>query len=267
VAGDRILAVGTVTEMRRYATDKTEVVDLQGAFAMPGFIEGHGHFEGLGASLINLNLMSTKSWQEIVGLVAEKAKSVPAGDWIEGRGWHQEKWDIAPDRTVSGYPYNDLLSAAAPGHPVVLYHASGHGLIANAKAMELAGVSRETPDPIGGRIVRDSRGIPTGVFEENAMGLIGQSLAAWNNRRSEAQKQADFEKKVALASAECLGKGITSFQDAGSDFWDSTADLRKRGNCHCACGLCCCNLLQQTSPKWLIFHKSVSETGISAAGP
>lgn len=220
VAGDRILAVGTDAEMRRYATDKTEIIDLQGAFTMPGFIEGHGHFEGLGASLINLNLMPTKSWQEIVGLVAEKAKSVPAGDWIEGWGWHQEKWDTAPDRTVSGYPYHDLLSAAAPGHPVVLYHASGHGLIANAKAMQLAGISRETPDPIGGHIVRDSRGIPTGVFEENAMDLIGQSLATWNNRRSEAQKQADFEKKVALASVECLSKGITSFQDAGSNFWE-----------------------------------------------
>ncbi len=220
VAGDRILAVGSDAEMRLLANEKTEVVDLQGAFAMPGFIEGHGHFEALGTSLINLNLMSTKSWQEIVQLVAEKAKSVPPGEWIEGRGWHQEKWNIAPDRTVSGYPYNDLLSAAAPGHPVVLYHASGHGLIANAKAMEIAGVSRETPDPIGGRIVRDTRGVPTGVFEENAMGLIDQSLEAWGNRRSEAQKQADFEKAVALAAQECLGKGITSFQDAGSDFWE-----------------------------------------------
>lgn len=220
VAGSRILAVGSDAEMRLLANDKTEVIDLQGAFAMPGFIEGHGHFTSLGASLINLNLMPTKSWQEIVGLVAEKAKSVPAGEWIEGRGWHQEKWDIAPDRTVSGYPYNDLLNAAAPGHPVVLYHASGHGLIANAKAMELAGVSRETPDPIGGRIVRDARGNPIGVFEENAMGLIGQSLAAAQNRRSEAQKQADFEKIVALAGQECLSKGITSFQDAGSDFWE-----------------------------------------------
>lgn len=220
VAGDRILAVGSDAEMRLLANEKTEIIDLQGAFAMPGFIEGHGHFASLGASLINLNLMPTKNWQEIVQLVAEKAKTVAPGEWIEGRGWHQEKWDISPGRTVSGYPYHDLLSAAAPGHPVVLYHASGHGLIANAKAMELAGVSSETPDPIGGRIVRDTRGNPTGVFEENAMGLIGQSLADWQNRRSEAQKQADFEKIVALAAAECLGKGITSFQDAGSDFWE-----------------------------------------------
>ena len=122
---------------------------------MPGFIEGHGHFLGLGQSRQNLNLMHTESWEEITNLVAEKAKSTPEGEWIEGRGWHQEKWNTSPGRTVNGYPYHDALSAAAPNNPVVLYHASGHGLIANAKAMEAAGISRETPDPVGGRIVRD----------------------------------------------------------------------------------------------------------------
>ena len=220
VAGDRILAVGSDAEMRLLANEKTEVIDLQGAFAMPGFIEGHGHFEALGTSLINLNLMATKSWQEIVQLVAEKAKSVPPGEWIEGRGWHQEKWNIAPDRTVSGYPYNDLLSAAAPGHPVVLYHASGHGLIANAKAMEIAGISAETPDPVGGRIVRDAGGRAIGIFEENAMNLIDTPFANWNNTRAEAERIAEYDTIVAIASRECLRRGITSFQDAGSNWWE-----------------------------------------------
>jgi phenylalanyl-tRNA synthetase beta chain len=122
---------------------------------MPGFIEGHGHFLGLGQSLQNLNLMQTKSWEEITNLVAEKAKTTAPGAWIEGRGWHQEKWNASPGRTVNGYPYHDALSAAAPGHPVVLQHASGHALIANARAIELAGISSETSDPLGGRIVRD----------------------------------------------------------------------------------------------------------------
>ncbi len=219
VAGDRILAVGTDADIRLFAGDSTQIIDLQGAFAMPGFIEGHGHFAALGASLINLNLMATKSWQEITQMVAEKAKTVPAGEWIEGRGWHQEKWNVAPGRTVNGYPYNDLLNEAAPGHPVVLYHASGHGLIANTRAIALSGISRETPDPIGGRIVRDASGNLTGVFEENAMDLIGHSLENARNQRSEAVKQAEFEHTVALAAQECLSKGITSFQDAGSNFW------------------------------------------------
>ncbi len=220
INGERILAVGSDEEIKKLAGTKTEMVDLHGAFAMPGFIEGHGHFSSLGRSLQNLNLLSTKSWQEITGLVAEKAKTAKAGDWIEGRGWHQEKWTDSPGPTVNGYPYHDMLSAASPDNPVVLYHASGHGLIANEKAMQLAGISRETANPVGGRIVRDAKGNLTGVFEENAMDLIEKPFSVWKNRRSEAEQRAAFDKSVELASQECLAKGITSFQDAGSDFWE-----------------------------------------------
>ncbi|MBV6439728.1 MAG: amidohydrolase [Haliscomenobacteraceae bacterium CHB4] len=220
VAGDRILAVGSDEEIKKLAGDKTEIIDLQGAFGMPGFIEGHGHFAGLGQSLLNLNLMTTRSWQEIAGLVAEKAETTAPGEWIEGRGWHQEKWTVSPGSTVNGYPYHFALDSAAPNNPVVLYHASGHGLIANTQAMQLAGISRETGDPIGGRIVRDAKGNAVGVFEENAMNLIEKPLLDWKNRRTEAEKIAAFEKIVQLASQECLAKGITSFQDAGSDFWE-----------------------------------------------
>ncbi|MDX1912756.1 MAG: amidohydrolase family protein, partial [Saprospiraceae bacterium] len=220
VTAGRIVAVGADADIKKLAGKNTQMIDLEGAFAMPGFIEGHGHFSSLGRSLINLNLMQTKSWAEITGLVAEKTKSVAPGEWIEGRGWHQEKWSESPGETVNGYPFNTALSEASPQHPVVLYHASGHGLIANAKAIELAGISRETPDPVGGRIVRDARGNLTGVFEENAMALIERPFAAWENRRTEAEKVAAFEKAVQLAAAECRAKGITSFQDAGSSFWE-----------------------------------------------
>jgi len=220
IRGESILYVGNDVEAKAFADSTTELIDLQGAFAMPGFIEGHGHFLGLGQSLQNLNLMQTTSWEEITRLVAEKAKNTPPGEWIEGRGWHQEKWSTSPGRTVNGYPYHDALSAAAPGHPVVLKHASGHALIANARALELAGISRETSDPLGGRIVRDAAGNLTGVFEENAMDLVTKPLDTWKNKRSEAEKQAAFERTVELAAAACLKKGITSFQDAGSSFWE-----------------------------------------------
>ncbi|MBX2893660.1 MAG: amidohydrolase [Saprospiraceae bacterium] len=220
IGGDRILAVGTDDEMKKLAKPSTTLVDLEGAFAMPGFIEGHGHFSSLGRSLLNLNLLNTKSWQEITELVAEKAQTAQAGDWLEGRGWHQEKWTTSPGTTVNGYPYHDALSAAAPNNPVVLYHASGHGLIANERAMQLAGISRETSAPVGGRIVRDAKGNAVGVFEENAMDLIEKPFSEWKNRRSEAEKVAAFEKAIQLASEECLARGITSFQDAGSDFWE-----------------------------------------------
>ncbi len=220
IRGDTILFAGDDAGAKALAGPQTELVDLQGAFAMPGFIEGHGHFLGLGLSLQNLNLIHTENWNQIVDLVAQKARDTPEGEWIEGRGWHQEKWNESPGRTVNGYPYHDALSAVSPDHPVVLKHASGHALLANARAMQLAGISRETPDPVGGRIVRDASGTLTGVFEENAMELITTPLNAWKDQRSAAEKQAAFDRTVALASAECLSKGITSFQDAGSDFWE-----------------------------------------------
>ena len=220
VAGTRILYVGDEAGARAFATDSTKVIDLQGAFATPGFIEGHGHFISLGRSLENLNLMHTTSWEEIVQMAAEKAKSVPPGDWIEGRGWHQEKWKPSMERTVNGYPFHDALSAATPNNPMVLGHASGHALMANARAMELAGITGETADPVGGRIVRDASGRLTGVFEENAMDLIFAPLKAWKDKRPEGQKQADFDRASKLASDQCLARGITSFQDAGSDFWE-----------------------------------------------
>ncbi len=222
ILGDRILALGNDIDLKKLAGKNTQIIDLQGNFAMPGFIEGHGHFNSLGSSLQNLNLMNTKSWAEITGQVAEKTKSAKPGDWIEGRGWHQEKWSESPGATVNGYPFNTDLSAVSPNNPVVLFHVSGHGLIANAKAIELAGISSESSDPIGGRIVRDAGGKLTGVFEENAMDLILKPFSAWNNLRPEAERTATWEKATQLAATECLAKGITSFQDAGSNFWELT---------------------------------------------
>lgn len=218
--GDTILYVGDDAAARALAGPQTELLDLQGAFAMPGFIEGHGHFLGLGQSLQIVALGGATGWSEVVERVAQQAQKTPPGEWIEGRGWHQEKWAEPLERSVNGYPYHDDLSARTPDHPVVLRHASGHALLANAKAMQLAGISRETPDPVGGRIVRDARGNLTGVFEENAMGLITHPLTAQKNLRSEADRRAALERSVALAAEACLRNGVTSFQDAGSSFWE-----------------------------------------------
>ena len=147
IKGDRIIFTGSSADAAAYTGPETEVMELEGKFVMPGFIEGHGHFSGLGSSLMNLNFLKSKSWSEIVAAVGEKAKTAKPGEWITGRGWHQEKWLEALDREVLGYPYHDDLSAVSPDNPVVLRHASGHSLFANAKAMELAGVSAETLNP------------------------------------------------------------------------------------------------------------------------
>ncbi|NUO01868.1 MAG: amidohydrolase [Saprospiraceae bacterium] len=218
IKGDRIVKTGTTAEIERMKGEKTEVVDLNGQFVMPGFIEGHGHFSGLGASLMNLNFLKSKSWNEIVQAVGEKAKSTKPGAWITGRGWHQEKWTEPLDQQEQGYPYHDLLSEASPDHPVLLRHASGHSLFANKKAMELAGISAETPDPSGGRIVRNARGEAIGVFEERAMSLINTAYQEYLDGLSESDLKEQWLKGIELAEEECLKKGITSFQDAGSSF-------------------------------------------------
>lgn len=218
VKGDRILKTGTNEEIEQLKDDSTQVIDLEGRFAMPGFIEGHGHYAGLGNSLMNLNFLKSKSWDEIVSMVEDRAKTSRRNDWITGRGWHQEKWTKPIEKAVLGYPYHDALSAVSPDNPVILHHASGHSLFANAKAMELAGITADTPNPPGGEIVRDARGTAIGVFEERAMSLITSAYAVYLSSLSSEQKKEQWLKGIALAEEECLSKGITSFQDAGSSF-------------------------------------------------
>lgn len=215
IGGDRILWVGDSSEAEKWMGKDTRVYDLGGQFVMPGFIEGHGHFSGLGRMLENLNLMNARNWDEIVEQVAAAARKAQPGEWIYGRGWHQEKWDQRPDRNVLGYPFHDELSAATPSNPVILFHASGHSLFANEAAMNAAGISVETASPEGGEIVRDAGGRAIGVFEEEAMALV---RAAYNDYLEGLSKEQHIERWqgwIEAAEAECLRKGVTSFQDAG----------------------------------------------------
>ncbi len=215
--GDRILAVGTNEEVQVLATAATETVDLQGRFVMPGFIEGHAHFGNLGNSLLNLNLLATTSWQEIIDSVAARASRAKPGDWIYGRGWHQEKWtDLDAFETVDGYPLTEALSMVSPNNPVVLTHASGHGAMANAAAMKAAGINAETEDPAGGRILRNAHGEPIGVFEERATKQLYLALEAYYASLPPEQRKAEQRQSWRLAEQACLREGITSFQDAGT---------------------------------------------------
>jgi predicted amidohydrolase YtcJ len=214
----RFLKIGTNEEIKALKNDKTQVIDLDGKFAMAGFIEGHGHFSGMGKSLMNINLMESKNWEQIVNAVAEKAKTSKPGEWIYGRGWHQEKWDKSPARQFGGYPYHDQLSEVTPDNPVILVHASGHSIFANKKAMETVGISKETPNPDGGNIVRDPKGEAIGVFEETAAGIVGSAYYDYIKSLPKEVVYNNWLKGIQLAEKECLSKGITSFQDAGSSF-------------------------------------------------
>ncbi len=218
IQGDRISAVGSNREIRRLIGDKTRVIDLKGRLAIPGLIEGHGHFLSLGNAKRNLDLTNARDWQDIVQQVAAAVQKAEPGDWIEGRGWHQEKWDRAPRPSYDGYPTHRELSEVSPDNPVLLTHASGHMSIANAKAMSLAGVDHESADPPGGTILRDRNGMPIGVFRETAQRAVSRAHSRWQANRTAAQRAEVRAHSFELATRECLSKGITSFQDAGSSF-------------------------------------------------
>ena len=179
----------------------------------------------LGASKMSLNLRDVKNWDQIVAMVAAAAREAKPGTWIIGRGWHQAKWDPPPSPSVQGFPLHAALSKVSPNNPVWLTHASGHAGFANAEAMRLAGIDKNTPNPPGGEILKDAQGNPTGLFNEQAQNLIYRALAEYRAHlppteiASEARHQAD------LAARECVSKGITTFQDAGSPL--PTVDLLK----------------------------------------
>ncbi|UCF35317.1 MAG: amidohydrolase [Acidobacteriota bacterium] len=218
IVGSRIAAVGTIGEIEPFIGEKTRTVDLEGRLAIPGLIEGHGHFLGLGQSKLILDLTKAMSWEDIVEMVQEAVAQRSPGEWILGRGWHQEKWNSVPEKSVKGLPLHDELSAVSPTNPVLLEHASGHAVLANAKAMELAGVTSATRAPEGGAIVRDGEGRPIGVFRETAAGLIDEAFQESRSELSEADLRKDRLQMIDLATKECLKNGITSFQDTGASF-------------------------------------------------
>jgi hypothetical protein len=225
VRGGTILAVGSDEEIEAYVGPETEVVDLEGRLAIPGFIEGHGHFMGLGNAKMILDLTKVKDWNEIVTMVGEAAKTAEPGAWIQGRGWHQEKWASPPPGAVEGLPLHIGLSEVSPENPVILTHASGHAGFVNAKAMEVAGIDRNTPDPPGGTIVKGPEGEPIGALRETAQRLVRDALQQYLDQRPPEQRRADDEKRVELASEDLLSKGVVSFHDAGADF--ATIDFFK----------------------------------------
>jgi predicted amidohydrolase YtcJ len=235
VTRGRIDAVGTNTEIGKYIGPSTRVIDLAGKLAIPGFIEGHGHFTGLGAFKMTLNLRDARTWDDIVAMVGAAAREAKPGDWIIGRGWHQAKWDKVPNPNVQGFPVHDALSKASPNNPVLLTHASGHAGFVNQAAMKAAGITRDTPDPSGGAILKDDDGNPTGLLQERAQGLVSRAYGAWQASKPAAEREATARRELQLAAQECLSKGITTFEDAGSPF--ATIDLMKKMQTEDALGL------------------------------
>jgi len=202
VAGGRIVKVGSDDDIAPYIGPDTEVIELGGRLAVPGLIDAHAHVTGLGASLMTLDFRGTTSFREIIDMVAEKAASTPEGEWITGRSWDQNDW---PEKE---FPTHHALSEAVPDHPVFLRRIDGHAVIVNRKAMELSGITKETGNPDGGEILRDSNGEATGVFVDAAIGLVSRNVSS--------STPHDPLETIELAAQSCLAVGLTGVHDAGA---------------------------------------------------
>ncbi len=219
VKADTIVYAGLLAEAEKYLGDKTEIVDLKGATLTPGFIESHGHIMNLGYNELNLDLMSVKNYDELVAKVKDAVAKAQPGQWIIGRGWHQDKWDVKPEKMVKGFQTHEKLSEVSPNNPVFLRHASGHAGFANAKAMQMAGVNQLSVEKLGtnavegGEVIRDKFGNPTGIFNERAMSLITKYVPA-------PSKETDAQ-ALMLALNACARNGITGFHEASLDPKDS----------------------------------------------
>jgi len=200
--GDRIVAVGARRDAAAWIGSKTKQWEAPaGSTALPGIVDAHAHLFGLGHSLRELDLVGTSSYEEVVARTAARVAATPAGRWIRGRGWDQNDW------TAKAFPHHAALSAATPGVPVLLQRVDGHAALANARALALAGIDERTVAPAGGEIVRDARGVPTGVLIDRAVDLV---VAAIPPPTEEEEREA---LRLALAHAAALG--VTALHDAG----------------------------------------------------
>jgi predicted amidohydrolase YtcJ len=201
--GDRIVLVGSNQDALALRGDGTQVIDAQGAAVVPGLQDAHGHFTGLGASLQVLRLRGTTSYEQIVDMVRTRAASARAGEWIQGRSWDQNDWP------VKDWPTHTALTAAAPNNPVYLTRVDGHAALVNKAAMDAAGITRATPDPPGGRLIRADDGMPTGVLIDSAEDLVTGKIPPVSG--------AQLEEQIKLADAEARKLGLTTVHDAGTD--------------------------------------------------
>ena len=166
ISAGKVQFVGSKVETMSLRGPATRVVDAGGRTIIPGMTDAHAHLYGLGVVLRQVDLTGTRSYEEVIARVVAKAATLPKGTPVIGRGWDQNDW------SDTRLPVNTALTAATPDHPVVLTRVDGHAMLANAVAITKAGITAETKDPEGGRIVRDARGAPSGVFVDNAQRLL-----------------------------------------------------------------------------------------------
>jgi predicted amidohydrolase YtcJ len=205
VSAGKIVAVGSNEDIQKLKGPQTQVVDLGGHFVMPGFNDAHVHLGSGGFEKLNVNLVGSRSLDEMKQRIAARVKTAAAGEWIQGRGWDHTLW--VEQKT----PTRADIDSVTGDHPAIFNRVDGHIAIANSAALKAAGITAQTPDPHGGKIDRDDKGEPTGILRETAMGAVFSKIPP----PSAAQRRRAAE----LALADAAMHGITSAQD-NSDWED-----------------------------------------------
>jgi predicted amidohydrolase YtcJ len=206
VRGDRILAAGTNAEIEKFKGPQTQVIDLGGHFVMPGFNDAHLHLADAGLQKLSVNLIGVKSIEEFRERVRIKIKDSPAGQWILGGGWDETLW---PTKAL---PDRKDLDDISGGHPVFLDRVDGHLAVANTQALQLANVTKTTPDPLGGKIDRDENGQATGLLRDAAQSVVRKVIPRPSHDQS--------RQGIMVALADLAQHGITSAQDY-SPAWEN----------------------------------------------
>ena len=201
VRDGRVEFIGSERGALAHRGSATRILDLAGRTVIPGMVDAHAHLRGLGEALRTVDLTGTRSYDEVIARVAARAKEVPAGTWVVGRGWDQNDW------ADTRFPTHEALSRAVPGHPVFLERVDGHAAIVNARAMQSANLAPTATDPPGGRIERMAGGAPSGVLVDDAMGLVAQAIPALT--------RAEVRTAIVAAIREANRWGLTGIHDAG----------------------------------------------------
>ncbi len=201
VKDGKVVFVGSRRGAEALAGPRTERMDLGGRTIIPGMIDAHAHLHGLGQALRTVDLVGTRSYEEVIARVVERARNARPGEWIRGRGWDQNNW---PD---TRFPTHEALSRAVPNNPVFLTRVDGHAALANARALEAGGITRETADPDGGRMILDEQGNPTGVLIDRAMDLVSRHIPS--------ESREETRQATLAAIAEANKWGLTGVHDAG----------------------------------------------------
>ena len=209
IRGDRIVAVGSDREVMAWAGRRTRVIQLEGRSVTPGLTDSHAHLYGLGAASESLSLKGAASEEEAAARAAAAAASLPEGEWLIGRGWDQNLW------ADKSFPSAAALDKALGARPAALRRVDGHAVWVSSKALELAGIDRSTPDPKGGRIVRDAAGDATGVLVDAAMDLVDDKVPP--------PTDAARQRRILAGARQAIEAGITCVHEMGID--DATADV------------------------------------------